>query len=82
MRTRQGHRRRGAGALLVEWGVRQADTEGLPAFLNSSPVGKALYERFGFRTVGEDRCETLGSSGEKIQVVVSRLWREPLSTNT
>ncbi|KAF1935176.1 hypothetical protein EJ02DRAFT_460598 [Clathrospora elynae] len=43
------HHRRGAGAMLVDWGVRKADSAQLPSFLESSPMGRPLYERMGFR---------------------------------
>jgi hypothetical protein len=35
--------------MLLEWGTKQADRARLPAFLESSPMGKPLYERMGFR---------------------------------
>ncbi|KAK5624487.1 hypothetical protein RRF57_000203 [Xylaria bambusicola] len=45
------HQRRGAGAMLVNWGVEEAKKLGLPAFLESSPAGHSLYQRFGFRDI-------------------------------
>ncbi|CAI6341520.1 unnamed protein product [Periconia digitata] len=42
------HQRRGAGAMLLQWGVDKADELKLPAFLESSDAGKALYTKFGF----------------------------------
>lgn len=47
--THPDHYRRGAGAMLLDWGTRQADRARLPAFLESSPMGKPLYERMGFQ---------------------------------
>jgi hypothetical protein len=35
--------------MLLDWGTRQADRARLPAFLESSPMGKPLYERMGFQ---------------------------------
>lgn len=35
--------------MLLEWGLSKADTAGLPAFLESSSMGKPLYERVGFQ---------------------------------
>jgi GNAT superfamily N-acetyltransferase len=40
---------RGAGGLLVEWGTKKADELGLPAYLESSPKGHRVYERYGFK---------------------------------
>ncbi|KAK3374254.1 acyl-CoA N-acyltransferase [Lasiosphaeria ovina] len=43
--------RRGAGAALVRWGVDRADADGVEAYLDATPDGKQLYERFGFCAV-------------------------------
>ncbi|KAI1369335.1 acyl-CoA N-acyltransferase [Xylaria arbuscula] len=45
------HQRRGAGAMLVNWGVEEAKKLGLPAYLESSPAGHSLYMRAGFRDI-------------------------------
>ncbi|EUC38593.1 hypothetical protein COCCADRAFT_32253 [Bipolaris zeicola 26-R-13] len=44
------HHRKGAGSMLLKWGLSKADELGLPGFLEASPMGKPLYERMGFRT--------------------------------
>ncbi|RMZ73901.1 acyl- N-acyltransferase [Pyrenophora seminiperda CCB06] len=46
--THPDHQRRGAGAMLIEWGTQRADVAQLPCFLESSPRGKPLYEKMGF----------------------------------
>jgi GNAT superfamily N-acetyltransferase len=51
--THQDHHRRGAGSLLLSWGVGEADRLGLVAYLAASEAGKPLYERFAFEPVGE-----------------------------
>ncbi|KAL9018593.1 MAG: hypothetical protein Q9185_004109 [Variospora sp. 1 TL-2023] len=43
------HRRRGAGSLLVEWGVRKADEMGVEAFVEATDDGMPLYAKYGFR---------------------------------
>lgn len=43
--------RRGVGSLLMRYGVEKADEEGWVAYVNASPEGKTLYEKFGFRTM-------------------------------
>ncbi|KAF1836774.1 hypothetical protein BDW02DRAFT_545349 [Decorospora gaudefroyi] len=43
------HHRRGAGAMALRWGFNKADEVQLPCFLESSPMGKPLYERMGFK---------------------------------
>ncbi|KAF2640364.1 hypothetical protein P280DRAFT_470040 [Massarina eburnea CBS 473.64] len=51
--TDEKHYRRGAGGLLLEWGLKRADEEGVEAYLESSPMGRKLYERYGFVAVKE-----------------------------
>ena len=45
------YQRRGAGNLLVEWGAKRADEDGLMAYLEATDEGRQLYERHGFRFV-------------------------------
>ncbi|KAI9652989.1 MAG: hypothetical protein M1821_007742 [Bathelium mastoideum] len=49
--TRPEAQGRGAGGMLVRWGVERADEEAWPCYLEASERGKPLYERFGFRGV-------------------------------
>lgn len=44
-------RRKGYAARLVEWCLEQADEDGLLVGVNSSPHGRALYEKYGFEPV-------------------------------
>jgi ribosomal protein S18 acetylase RimI-like enzyme len=61
---------RGIGASLMQPVLSRADRDGVPAYLEAtSPLNKALYERYGFRTVKELRtsdCPPLWA-----------MWREP-----
>jgi len=41
-------RRHGAGNLMMEWGVKEADRMGLESFVEASAEGKCLYEKWGF----------------------------------
>ncbi|MFA9429947.1 GNAT family N-acetyltransferase [Egicoccus sp. AB-alg2] len=51
--SHQGH---GHGSALLRQGARRCDRDGLPAYLEaSSPRNRALYERHGFRVLGEVR---------------------------
>lgn len=61
---------RGAGRMMVRWGTERADGEGLPCYVDSTPVAKGVYERYGFEEVdrlvikgadhgGEDLVETI-----------------------
>jgi len=42
---------RGAAGMLMRWGTERADHEGVEAYLEASPVGKPVYEHFGFGEV-------------------------------
>lgn len=48
--TRSKYQGLGAGRMLMEWGVERADEEGAECYLDATPQGKQLYERFGFKT--------------------------------
>ncbi|RSL62086.1 hypothetical protein CEP54_005912 [Fusarium duplospermum] len=49
----------GVGSALMRFGVDKADEEGWMAYLNSSPEGKGLYEKFGFEVVDESKIPEL-----------------------
>ena len=42
------HQHRGAGSLVLEWGIRKADEKGLVSVLQASPAGESLYLKHGF----------------------------------
>lgn len=35
--------------MLVEWGTKKADELSLPAYLEASPKGYRVYQRYGFK---------------------------------
>ena len=45
------HHRRGAGSMLLKRGLERADEDGWDSYLEASPKGKGLYEKYGFGTV-------------------------------
>ncbi|KAI1334746.1 putative GNAT family acetyltransferase [Xylariaceae sp. FL0016] len=49
LQTDPEHQRRGAGRMLVEWGIEEAKKLGLVAYLESSPEGHEMYKKCGFR---------------------------------
>jgi GNAT superfamily N-acetyltransferase len=49
--THPDHHRRGAGSLLLKWGLEKADDAGVEAYLEASDMGRPLYERWGFEPV-------------------------------
>lgn len=46
--TSPKHRGLGVATPLLRWGLDQADEQGLPAYLNASPLGKPVYLKYGF----------------------------------
>jgi GNAT superfamily N-acetyltransferase len=52
------YRRRGVGALMMSWGVEKADEMKVEAFLESTPIGRNLYENFGFVVVVTEEAHT------------------------
>ena len=42
------YERRGAGTLLVQWGLDKCKAEHYPAYLEATPEGSGLYKRLGF----------------------------------
>ncbi|KAF1964921.1 hypothetical protein BU23DRAFT_41487 [Bimuria novae-zelandiae CBS 107.79] len=51
--THPEHHRRGAGRMLLEWGLNKADEEGCRIYLDATPVGLRLYKQAGFQVVKE-----------------------------
>ncbi|KAI4266606.1 MAG: hypothetical protein L6R38_008649 [Xanthoria sp. 2 TBL-2021] len=47
------HRRRGAGSLLLNWGIQKADELDLETFIEAARPGIPLYSSHGFREVEE-----------------------------
>lgn len=45
------HQKRGAGSMLLQWGVNEADRLGIPSYLEATREAHRLYERYGFREV-------------------------------
>jgi predicted N-acetyltransferase YhbS len=46
------YQKRGAGEILVRWGIDKAKAEELTVTLFASPMGTKLYSRMGFKDIG------------------------------
>ena len=44
--------RQGIGKMLLEWGMHEADEQGVPIVMGASPVGEGLYRKCGFDDLG------------------------------
>ncbi|KAH6893146.1 acyl-CoA N-acyltransferase [Thelonectria olida] len=49
---------KGAASALMRWGVDRADEDGLPCFLEATPNGRGMYEKYGFRVVEEQEFDS------------------------
>lgn len=58
--THPSYQGRGAGRALVEWGLEKAQRMGWTVSLFSSPMGKRVYEKVGFKDVGSFRTRVEG----------------------
>ena len=74
--TDSQHRQRGAGSLLVQWGIEQSDATGLPCYLQASEQGRRLYEHYGFQEI--DTVEyNLSDYGLEGAEKMTEMLREP-----
>ncbi|KAH8711871.1 hypothetical protein GQ44DRAFT_731099 [Phaeosphaeriaceae sp. PMI808] len=46
--THPEHQGRGAGSMLLKWGIKKADDEGLIAYLDATSKARPMYEKQGF----------------------------------
>lgn len=58
--THPDFRRRGAGTMLAEWGIRYAEDRSWPVTVLASPMGKLLYEHLGFITIATKVVQVKG----------------------
>ena len=62
------HGRRGAGALMMEWGMDKAKEKKIETFVEATDMGKSRYERFGLREMYVVAIQIRAKNG--------RRWRE------
>ncbi|RMZ01596.1 hypothetical protein D0862_06313 [Hortaea werneckii] len=49
--THPQHQGRGAGSMMIIWGLGRADRDNVEAYLEASPEAVSLYEKLGFENV-------------------------------
>lgn len=72
---------KGAGSLILQWGIERAGQQGTEAYLEASPDAVSLYEKFGFREAGQ--IDTL-IDNERVKATVYRnlYMIRPATTST
>ena len=50
--TDPAYQGKGAGSQMMRWGLKQADEQGMEAYLEASPEAVPLYKSLGFREAG------------------------------
>ena len=75
--TKAGQERKGAGKLLVEWGIERADRDELETFIYATAAGRPLYERCGFRAVADEIVLDLTQFGVQDSVSEWPMVRQP-----
>jgi hypothetical protein len=78
MVTRESQRGRGAADMLISWGAKQAEAEGVPAYFEASILGKPVYTKYGFKEVGEASHCDLKPNGLDVMFVIAHMAKLPL----
>jgi GNAT superfamily N-acetyltransferase len=74
------HQRKGAGTLLIQWGLDHAQKVGLPAYLEASVYGYPLYLKLGFHDFAQVVIKAEDWGGEADKVYTAMLKEPALST--
>lgn len=75
--TRPRNRMRGAASLLIRWGLAKATEANEPAYLEAGAAARPIYEKFGFKQVGELRKLDLGFHGMDAYFELSNMKYDP-----
>ena len=62
--------RRGAGTMLVNWGIKAAEEKGWPVTLCASPMGQLLYKRLQFEEIATEVVRVEGEEETCISTVM------------
>lgn len=74
--VKPSYQRRGAGALLTQWGLDSAERAQLPVYLESSPQARKLYSKLGFQQVDKVIHEA-SSIGKEHDVEIPLMVKMP-----
>lgn len=82
--TGSQYRRKGAGSLIVKWGIELSEATGLPCYLQASEQGRRLYSHYGFQdidTVDFDLSKYGLTGVEKMTAMIRDPTKEKLAEN-
>ncbi|KAI3317617.1 hypothetical protein HD806DRAFT_514597 [Xylariaceae sp. AK1471] len=71
--TADKHRRRGAGSLLVQWGIDLSESLGLQCYVQASEQGWRLYQHHGFQDIGSVQFDLSRYGLEGIEVMTEMI---------
>ena len=69
--TQQG---RGAGTILIQWALEQAQGLGLPSYLEASPDGHSLYLKNGFKDIDFLETDLSQWGGKDMHKIWNMMW--------
>jgi len=55
--TASKYRKQGAASLSIQWGTKLADEKGLPGYVEGTPSGTRIYQKYGFEIVDRLKLE-------------------------
>ena len=55
--TASKYRKQGAASLCLQWGTEIADEKGLPGYVEGTPLGISVYQKYGFEIVDRLKLE-------------------------
>ncbi|KAF3040884.1 hypothetical protein E8E12_003197 [Didymella heteroderae] len=73
--THPDHQGRGAGKMLLDWGVKKADDEQLVTYLDATQVAKPIYEKRGFEVKRAVEWDRTVWGGEGLDIHYSMVRR-------
>ncbi len=71
------YQRMGVGKKLLDWGLSQADRDGIPVWIDATPKGKGLYEQVGWKQVDFVDIDLSKWGGEDEVERTVNMLREP-----
>jgi len=75
--TYPDRQKRGAGSALVKWGCDLADKENLPAYLEATPAGYAVYKKNGFEDIDAITFDFKPFSDRDGSIKITNMIRQP-----